>query len=414
MIRDADDTAAVLCETLVWAEEPPWPDHVCAVDQRLPFLSSWHCTPRMHHLIARTSTWDYSAEESRAIDDFLAMDMGVSRRDWPKLAESLHLVVPNPYFRHLDETLTRIGEREAVSVVAEMRRGVVAPSLEVDITDHRPTGIGGSARVSLGATAIDVPLGVTLQETSVIVRDAGGILYVRPRAPFLRHFALNLDIVSSRRTVDVFDRGAGTDTSFDVDVTSPMVTHIGTAPELDGASALHRQLTDLEIRSMAHDLEQHWFAGDRKAARTIVQGLVASARTGVLVADPYLAMAEIQYFGLAVRLAGVPVRLLTTRDGIEKGGMHPTVLAENLRRWALQVPNLGAIELRVMGESVLHDRFLRVDERLYTLGNSLNSIGDKASLMLRVPDPRPVFSELEKIWKGAEPIVDVAKNWKRG
>jgi hypothetical protein len=51
---------------------------------------------------------------------------------------------------------------------------------------------------------------------------------------------------------------------------------------------------------------------------------------------------------------------------------------------------------------------LRVDDRVYSLGNSLNSIGDKASLLIRVPDPAPVILELEKLWNEATPLEDFA------
>ena len=46
----------------------------------------------------------------------------------------------------------------------------------------------------------------------------------------------------------------------------------------------------------------------------------------------------------------------------------------------------------------LHDRFLRVDNRLYALGNSLNSLSLKGGLFMRVPDPAPIFDKLDEIW----------------
>jgi hypothetical protein len=70
---------------------------------------------------------------------------------------------------------------------------------------------------------------------------------------------------------------------------------------------------------------------------------------------------------------------------------------------------LGKLEVRVLDRDELHDRFLRIDDRVYSLGNSLNSIGDKASLLIRVPDPTPVILELEELWKDATPLEDFAR-----
>ena len=101
------------------------------------------------------------------------------------------------------------------------------------------------------------------------------------------------------------------------------------------------------------------------------------------------------------------MHLLTTRDGFN-ADFTPTKLLELMPRWLAQYPFLGDIELRVLPREVLHDRFLRVDGHLYTLGNSLNSLGDRASLVLRIPDPDPVFRELDELWRRAESLADFA------
>jgi len=45
----------------------------------------------------------------------------------------------------------------------------------------------------------------------------------------------------------------------------------------------------------------------------------------------------------------------------------------------------------------LHDRFLVVDDLVWFLGNSLNALGDRASLILRVPDGESIVQRLREM-----------------
>ena len=45
----------------------------------------------------------------------------------------------------------------------------------------------------------------------------------------------------------------------------------------------------------------------------------------------------------------------------------------------------------------LHDRFLVIDGAAWFLGGSLNAIGERPSLAVRLPDPEPVEARLEEI-----------------
>jgi hypothetical protein len=43
----------------------------------------------------------------------------------------------------------------------------------------------------------------------------------------------------------------------------------------------------------------------------------------------------------------------------------------------------------------LHDRFLVIDDEVLFLGNSLNALGERASLILSVPDSEPILAKLK-------------------
>lgn len=54
-----------------------------------------------------------------------------------------------------------------------------------------------------------------------------------------------------------------------------------------------------------------------------------------------------------------------------------------------------------------------VDDSVWFLGNSLNALGDRASLILKVPDPEPVIDRLRHMTAEARPFGEYAKRRKR-
>jgi len=61
------------------------------------------------------------------------------------------------------------------------------------------------------------------------------------------------------------------------------------------------------------------------------------------------------------------------------------------------------VEVMVLpGKSpALHDRFLVVDEEVWFLGNSLNTLGVRASMIIKLPNPDEVIRKLEEMLKQA-------------
>lgn len=105
-----------------------------------------------------------------------------------------------------------------------------------------------------------------------------------------------------------------------------------------------------------------------------VQDLM-SARTGVVhLCDPYVAPRTLDY--LAQLTSATEVRVLTQQVKNENS------VKRDLRPLALQ---LGVpVEVRRVGQTVLHDRYLIDDSEMFILGTSLNGLGLKQSMVVRV------------------------------
>lgn len=373
---------------------------------QLPFLSNWHGTPRMQHLIALNFAWSADPGEDAEANVFLDEQVGFRRTEWPQLLGSIHLVVPNPYARSLHERLTAnaLGE-ELIEVDLDRRHHVPAPDFRVDVIDEHPTGFctTGSVPVGLAPTHVRI-LDTTRRVHASVWSNDGVLLELSATGSFLSDLpTVGIDVGGTQRLVHNEDGAGCTVDTQEVSVMHPMTGHLDAQPDT-ASEILATMFREREIRASATSLEQHWFANNESGARAFVLSLIAGARRQVMIADPYLGGIEVSRFGRAVRLAGVPVRILTSGMAFRQpDGAAPVVRAAQLHArlatWASTDPGLGQIDVRFMPSDLLHDRFLRVDDRLYTLGNSLNRIGHRGSLLLRVPDPTPMFDVLEEIWE---------------
>ena len=127
-----------------------------------------------------------------------------------------------------------------------------------------------------------------------------------------------------------------------------------------------------------------------------VQDLMSTCTGAVRLCDPYLAPRSLDY--IARMTSATEVRVLTQRVHQEDS------LKRDLKPLALQ---LGIpVEIRRVGPRVLHDRYLIDDSEMLILGSSLNGLGLKQSMVIRVgPDLRAtVLSEFGRLWTSAAAV----------
>jgi hypothetical protein len=193
-------------------------------------------------------------------------------------------------------------------------------------------------------------------------------------------------------------------------------------------------------RAAAKQYKQTWFdGGQRDKAISFLRGQLARARSSVMVADPYFGARQILQFLQAVPRTQIDFTILTSRLAFE--GEHAEVIdasqddardqAENSadrvtesERLTSFTRSLATLRKRGM-KSVkalvlsgktppLHDRFLVIDDEVLFLGNSLNALGERASLILSVPDSEPILARLWAMASPALPFETYASQRRRG
>jgi len=182
--------------------------------------------------------------------------------------------------------------------------------------------------------------------------------------------------------------------------------------------------------------DQRWFSDDPKAAADFVRKLIGSASERVLIVDPYFDGECLLRFALANATEQVEVRILASKMGLLFGARLPqpkercatcnqpigstsppyvrilealAVDLKKVRDVSTEKHSDNGVTIRVMGgrkKSPIHDRFLVCDGRVWLLGSSLNELGDRGTLIVRVPRPDEILRELEEEWNKAPPLED--------
>jgi hypothetical protein len=248
----------------------------------------------------------------------------------------------------------------------------------------------------------------------VVTHPEHGVLAYSPPCPFLRQISLNSHVVSNGGiTVSVPTDESANSPRMEYQAaqrsslsTQSLIGEAARIPNTSGRIALaaaHRE----KIASAKH-YGQRWFpSGSRPEAMRFIQGELKQARTRVMIADPYLAGLQLGQFLYAVNPETVSVNLLTSSRAFKSNGKGQSKIdgfSQQLTK--LEKDTSVTAKTHVLQPSVLHDRFLVIDDAVWFLGNSLNSLGKQASLIVKLPNPDEVIGQLEGMLKQAIPFDD--------
>lgn len=397
-------------------EDVVWPRTLCGQRSNAPFLSLWHRTPRIHQLIP-LNPWlldELDTPAQQATVDFVHEHFGFSLTEWDAFWGSLHLVLPDPFHRSIHRGFHEAPEGEILIVRAEARRDVpigVRPAMTLVVEEHRVAGIAGILHRTLPPEGdVRLRLSPRLSATSIRVADEEGTVYAAEEpSHFLTSVSIQGQVLHARRRILLPSRGGKPAAEYEVDVGATMIeSRVG--PNKSDAPSVETRLTRMferqKVGRMAQALEQRWFYRQRKDAEEHIRALLGGARQGLFIADPYFTHHELLRYALAAKQHRLPIEILTSALAFRESGSQTgpeDFLAETVR--AKADTTVGTIDIRIMGRSDLHDRFVLVDDHLYSLGGSLNEMGHRGMMIIRVPDPAPVLAELRKIWSDSPDLA---------
>jgi len=391
-----------------------WPRTLCVRRDAAPFLSLWHRTPRMHHLLS-LKPWlvdELNERELQATTDFAQEHFGFSLAEWDAFWGSLHLVLPDPFHRSIAQWFDHDADGEILVVGVKPRQGVPAglrPPMTLTVLEQRESGVAAVLTKPLPAEGeVRFRLSPRLAAIGLSVADDDGTVYaVRAPTHTIQSVAVQGQAQNSRRRVQLPARGQKPATEYEVGVeVTTISSSVGPSDAPNAQTMLARMSDRQKVAGMGRQLEQRWFYRERTVAEEYLRALVGRAQRRLLFVDAYITHYELLRYALAAKQHRLPIQILTSSlpFGEEAPQADPVELLAAVTR-ARADNTVGTIEVKVMSPKELHDRFLLVDDRLYSLGGSLSEMGHRGMMVIRVPDPTPILATLTTIWRAAPALA---------
>ncbi len=387
-----------------------------------PYLASWHICPRIHECLAR---------EQKHISDFLNNQKHIETAvQW--FAERLFfniegyaeylggtvLVAPNPLFRKVDSQ-PRVDPsdsmKESVVLRVHPRKDRAAKGLRVICTEK---DTGNKVERVLEGDCTELFFGHKIQEVSEeIICPVRGTLYRTAPLGFIRSIKLDMLLTFAQYELNVKDEATGKECNVIAQKEERMPSLIG--EDTSPMPFLNQKLIR-EQEKEGTKYEQHWFGGEQQeAAKDYLHSILRRATKQAWIVDPYFGFMELAEYFSAVGDWSVRVNILTSAEFLRKRrGKKESIAEEGDALWQLWQKlaeditqgnkHLLPFSIKVMaGEKPpVHDRFIVADNRVWIIGSSLNELGSRGTVTLRLPDPWMVLPVLSDEWGKAIPLEE--------
>lgn len=424
--RSEYDGINIEISTLI--DDPTWPylglpmreglfGHLSGHSHPAPFIGN--APARIHRRFGSQEGFDLMLADDKAVA-FIARRLHVDLRLYREYLGSVALVAPDPVLKQIDHFMIPAsadrGERIFYRFVP--RAGESLAGLKLTTFDEQAHLLTDFSTQDIPVDGIlDIDKGDCIGTYGyVVAHPEHGMLAYSPPYPFLRQIGMNSHAVTGSMTISV-PTGESANSSrmeYQAAQRSPLATQslIGDAPRIPNVNArVAIAASRREKLANAKQYGQRWFPdGSREEAMRFVQGELRRAKFRVMIADPYLAGLQLGQFLYAINPESIAVTLLTSGLAFKSKEQEPSKIDDfNQRLAQLEKDAKVTAKAYVLQSSILHDRFLVIDDAVWFLGNSLNTLGDKASLIVKLPNPDEVIEQLEGMLKQAMSFEDYKK-----
>ena len=404
---------------------PRWPQFTVAKrseDEICPFLSeSWGCC-RMHHILPDTLDeklvllTEYESP-IEWIKERLMWDISV----YPELLGSMHLILPNPLIRCVHERMIP-GKPNKLSVFLELRSGKRIEDLRDATFKAVEFGAFGMcnaqekhlSELKESSFVLDLADENTEKFASIIFDDSRGMLEWSPFGNFLMGINIDMRIANAKRRIYV----PGQDTPDEVttyEFTGNVVAD-GKSKNNWGRRQAWQHLKRTQGKYAKKFGQQLFHDNQQEYAKSFIRELIQQAKNRVIIIDPFFATVE--FFKYVLQLSSpVDVTIITGKETMDMKSRHsPGTIGEELRQQISEVNDKlpgYTVNIQVMtgDKSIIHDRFLVIDDQVWFSGNSLNDIGKRVSTIIRLPNPQELLDCLRKLYDAIPKRIISLDEW---
>ncbi|MCR9000961.1 VPA1262 family N-terminal domain-containing protein [Rahnella perminowiae] len=405
-------------------DEKPWPQMSLPIGEGFFSLPSAENDPApfigsMTSCIHRRFSSGAQEFEHFLLDDqacaFIASRMHINFRAYQEYLGSACYVSPQPVIRQIENFITEdttTGE-ESLFFRFVPRPGQTVQGLQLTTFDKDMNLLTDFQTVSLPEDGIVQQMKGTCDgEYGYVLRSLEhGILAFSAPAPFLR--SINVGVGVADRNQHIID------VPIDDSPGSPRMTYHASRSTLHNTTsvvvnkteslryrALRREQHIRRERKLQADTQgQRWFSDDsRIEAMRFFHSLIQGAKKQIIIADPYFSGLQFAQYLYKVSSPEVIVDILTTSKSFKGKSSEEKAAAFSHTIDHLRQTQHITVNTHILPGNLLHDRFVVIDSEVWFSGNSLNSFGKQASVIVKLPDPQPIIDNLKKLKTRGQPI----------
>lgn len=400
--------------------------------------------PRVHRRFGDNTGFEALIADSTAIS-FLKRRLHLDLSDYTEYLGGLALVVPDPVLRRIQHYLVPGQDAGSERLVYRLvpRPGQSFNGLKLTVLERRSNLLSRFETVDVPAHGlVTVESSLPFDQTGYAISHTvqGVIAYQQP-LPFIRAVRTSFGVAGRKVKVQVPRTESPRSQIDSYEITEyahEIPISVGEARQDAIVKVIEAEQRRIR-RAAAKQYKQTWFDdGQRDKALTFLRGQLARARLSVMVADPYFGARQIFQFLQAVPRTQIDFTVLTSRLAFEsehaeaidtsqgdaqdqpENSAGMTTESEKLASFTRSLATLSERGMKSVTALVLsgkppplHDRFLVIDDEVLFLGNSLNALGERASLILSVPDNEPILAKLQAIASAALPFETYASQRQR-
>jgi hypothetical protein len=401
-------------------EEPPWPQLAFPISDRsflggdsyypTPFMGPGAAPARIHRLMSEADPDLEVLTKDEVVCKWLSSRIHFRIDDYPELLGGLVLVAPDPQVRSVRQYFTRDkDEKERLVTILQPRAGCNLQGLELTILEERFGAISTFSRHDIP------PDGIIVTEAPDQIRSSGyilahferGLIGFQPPVPFIRSIGFQMETSSRRVQLETRDskKKDAEAKSHEIDEFAPVTDSVigDVAPPMTPHARYFDAVERRRIGAQARLHDQRWI-NNHANARTFLRSTIGIARQEVFVADSFFSGDELFGYLHFIHRLNVHIKVLTSRDAFgnkrERAGALLR-MQESLGTFLKR--GFTEVDVRVMrnkeGNPILHDRFLAVDGAVWFSGNSFNAIGQRESMIVKLPNPAPVIKRLNELFE---------------
>ena len=404
-----------------FVQEPCWPEFVTSND--LVFAPDWIHGSKAHFLFPKSVL---SPEIIKFINrekirtklwEWLNFDIASAYSDYQG---SVCLLAPNPLYRsikksHLEQPKDGFAESVAFKVVS--RSGQKPDGLRLELINERLRG-----RITPLVQEFDEKAIVQFdfreeiyKEGMTISHPEYGLLEWHEPLPLIRKIHAEFALRNRSKSVQVPSAGRRwPEYEYSVDQFVDAGSHVtgDLMHEQDVISRLSEADNRRARQKAGKDYDQKWFYREPADAAKHIRDKIGNARRKILIVDPYFTHIGLLAFGHATRWPSVDLRILTSAENLkqstddDRGEDHGSILDRALDETFRDVPVKPKIRVLPGKSSPIHDRFLVIDDDVWLSGNSLATLGERAGMIVRLPEPESVILRLESFWNSSPSLSE--------